>query len=440
MDKRFVSGTNDKMDKERKQKPEAVCPGKLELAEVRDKLSRAKSGPQYWRSLEELAQTEGFTEMLHREFPRQASVWPEGASRRDFLKLMSASMALAGLSACVKQPLEPIVPYVRQPEEIVLGIPLFFASAMPFAGYALPVLVESHEGRPTKIEGNPDHPASKGGTDVFMQASILDMYDPDRSQITSFEGGIRSWSDFAEAIKGPLNSQKAVQGQGLRILTRTVSSPTLAAQLGTVLQQYPQAKWVQYDPVGRDNVRAGSQLAFGQYVETRYNLEKADIILALDGDFLSSGYPGFLLYARQFSSRRNPDLKEGMSRLYAVESTPTNTGGKADHKIPVRASEVESIARAVAAGLGTGQRGEPEAGAAEIRRGAGERSASAQGSGGGDRGRQPAGGGACAGARYEPGAGGRGQYGLLYRSSRGEAAGPGRRIEGAGRRDVCRQG
>ena len=269
---------------------------------MKDKLARAKSGPQYWRSLEELAQTDGFFEMLHREFPRQASVWPEGASRRDFLKLMSASMALAGLSACVKQPLEPIVPYVRQPDEIVLGKPLFFASAMPFGGYATPVLVESHEGRPTKIEGNPEHPAGLGGSDVFAQASILDMYDPDRSQTITYLGEMSTWSDLRDALKGPLNSQKAVSGSGLRILSRTVSSPTMASQMDAVQAAYPESKWVQYEPVNRDNVRAGAQMAFGQYVETRYNLEKADIILSLDGDFLSSGFPGFLYYAR--SSRR----------------------------------------------------------------------------------------------------------------------------------------
>ena len=341
------------MDNENPQKAEAVCPSKLELAEVRDQLSRAKSGPHYWRSLEELAQTEGFFEMVHREFPRQASVWPEGASRRDFMKLMTASMALAGLSACVKQPVEPIVPYVRQPEAITLGIPLFFASAMPFGGYATPVLVESHEGRPTKVEGNPDHPAGVG-SDVYAQASILDMYDPDRSQAVTYTGNIRSWSDYVGAIKGPLNSQKAMQGSGLRILTRTVSSPTLAAQLNAVLTAYPQAKWVQYDPLTRDNVRAGAQMAFGQYVDTRYALDKADTILSLDGDFLSSGYPGFLLYTRQFASRRKPELKDKMSRFYMVESTPTNTGGKADHRLAARASEIEQVARAIAAGLGVG--------------------------------------------------------------------------------------
>ncbi len=342
------------MEKESLNKSEAVCPSKLELADVKEKLSRAGSGPQYWRSLEELAQTDGFYEMLHREFPRQASVWPEGSSRRDFLKLMSASMALAGLSACVKQPLEPIVPYVRQPDEIVLGKPLFFASAMPFGAYATPVLVESHEGRPTKIEGNPDHPAGLGGSDVFAQASILDMYDPDRSQIITYRGQMSTWSEFTVALKGPLNSQKAVNGSGLRILSRPTSSPTMASLMDAVLTAYPESKWVQYEPVNRDNVRAGSQMAFGQFVETRYNLEKADIILSLDGDFLSSGFPGFLYYARTFAARRNPDLKEKMSRFYAIESTPTNTGGKADHRLPVRTSEVETLARAIAAALGAG--------------------------------------------------------------------------------------
>src|SRR5208283_1714123 len=160
--------------------------------------------------------------------------------------------------------------------------------------------------------------------------------------------------EFAIALKGPLNSQKAMSGNGLRILSRPVSSPTMASLMDAVQAAYPESKWVQYEPVNRDNVRAGSQLAFGQFVETRYNLEKADVILSLDGDFLSSGFPGFLCYARSFAARRNPDLKEKMSRFYSIESTPTNTGGKADHHLPVRASEVEQLARVIASRLGVG--------------------------------------------------------------------------------------
>ena len=340
------------MDKDSLVKIEAVCPSKMELAEVREKLSRAKSGPQFWRSLEELAQTDEFFEMLHREFPRQASVWPESASRRDFLKLMTASMALAGLAGCVKQPLQAIVPYVRQPNEVVLGNPLFFASAMPFGAYANPVLVESHEGRPTKIEGNPEHPASLGGSDLFMQASLLQMYDPDRSQTITYLGELDTWNNFVEALRGALNTQKAIKGAGLRILTPPTSSPTMAALMDQVQAAYPESKWVQWEAVNRDNVRGGSQLAFGQYVETRYNLEKADVILSLDGNFLASGYPGFLYYARQFAMRRVPDQTGKMSRFYSIQSTPTCTSGKADDRLPVRASEIEAIARAVAAGVG----------------------------------------------------------------------------------------
>ncbi|HEX8925528.1 MAG TPA: TAT-variant-translocated molybdopterin oxidoreductase, partial [Terriglobales bacterium] len=172
------------MENEQKGSTGDVCPGKrdkLQLAEIKEKLTESR-GPKYWRTLDELAGTPEFEEMLHREFPRHASEWRDNASRRDFLKLMGAGLALAGLSACTKQPLEPIVPYVRQPENIVPGKPLFYASTMPLGAYGHPVLVESHEGRPTKIEGNPQHPATLGGTDPYMQASVLDLYDPDRSQ------------------------------------------------------------------------------------------------------------------------------------------------------------------------------------------------------------------------------------------------------------------
>ncbi len=331
-----------------KPRREDVCPSKkgtLDLDAARDRLAEAQ-GPEYWRSLEELAGSPDFQEMLHREFPKGASEWLDSVSRRGFLKLMSASLAMAGMSACTKQPLEPIVPYVKQPEEVVPGRPLFFATAFTLGGYASPLLVESHLYRPTKIEGNDQHPASLGGTDIFSQASILGMYDPDRSQTVSYLGDIRSWGSLVEAMRAPLSIQKNLQGAGIRILTPTVSSPTLADQLQSFLKIYPEAKWHVYEPVNRDNVLEGAKLAFGQPVETQYDFSKADVILSLDADFLYAGFPGFTRYVRDFAKRRNPDAGE-MSRLYVVESTPSSTGARADHRAPLPARDIEPFANSL---------------------------------------------------------------------------------------------
>src|SRR6266699_7081418 len=274
---------------------EDVCPGKkdkLDLVQLTADIEK-KNSPEFWRSLEELAGKPEFREMMHREFPKGASEWIDAVSRRGFLKLMGSSLALAGMTACTKQPFEPIVPYVRQPEDVIPGRPLFYATAFTLSGYASPVLVESHLYRPTKIEGNVQHPASLGGTDIFAQASILGLYDPDRSQTITYLGDVRTWGDFLNAIHGPLIAQKAVQGAGIRILTQTVSSPTLADQLRSLLKIYPQAKWHVYEPINRDNVLEGAKLAFGQPLETQYKLENADVILSLDADFLYAGFPGF---------------------------------------------------------------------------------------------------------------------------------------------------
>jgi molybdopterin-containing oxidoreductase family iron-sulfur binding subunit len=327
---------------------EPVCPsqkGKLDLTSVRAKIDQAtahdaaeKTGPEYWRSLEELAGSEDFQQALHREFPKGASEWLDTVSRRGFLKVMGASLGLAGMTGCVRLPLEPIVPYVRQPENLIPGRPMYYATAVTLGGYASPVLVESHLGRPTKIEGNDQHPASLGGTDIFAQASILGLYDPDRSQSVMSMGDQRSWQAFLGAIRGPLSAQKALQGAGIRILTPTISSPTLADQLRNFLKIYPQAKWHVYEPVNRDNVVEGAKLAFGQPVETRYDLSRADVIVSLDADFLYAGFPGNTRYIRDFAKRRNPDDGK-MNRLYAIESTPSSTGAKADHRAPARASE-----------------------------------------------------------------------------------------------------
>ncbi len=265
---------------------------------------------------------------------------------------MGASLALAGVSACTRQPDEAIVPYVRQPEELVPGKPLFFATAMPLGGAGVGLLVESHEGRPTKIEGNPDHPSSRGATDVLAQAAILDLYDPDRAQTITNLGEIRPFGTFVAAMRTVVNAQQARQGSGLRILTETVASPTMAAQLREILTRMPLAKWHQWEPAGRHNAREGSRLAFGAYLDAQYTVERADVILTLDADLLCSG-PGGLRHARAFASRRRIDGDASkLNRLYAVESTPTNTASKADHRLPLRASEIEGFARALASRLG----------------------------------------------------------------------------------------
>ncbi|HET6956492.1 MAG TPA: 4Fe-4S dicluster domain-containing protein [Vicinamibacterales bacterium] len=264
-------------------------------------------------------------------------------ARRTFLKLMGASLALGGFGACTRQPAETIVPYVRQPEDLVLGEPLFFATSMPTGGAAIGLLVESHEGRPTKIEGNPNHPGSVGAADVFAQAAILGLYDPDRAQTITHLGEIKPWSEFLGAMRATLTAQQALGGAGLRILTESVSSPTLAAQIRDLLKRLPAAKWHQWDPLSRENAKAGAKLAFGRYVDTQYQLERADVILALDSDFLCDG-PASLRYSREFAARRRPEQPDRMNRLYVVETMPTPTGSRADHRLPLRPSEIAVLA------------------------------------------------------------------------------------------------
>ena len=331
-------------------KPESGTDAPLDLAEIRSRLA-ASRGKQFWRSLEDVVQTPRFQEFLHREFPVDASIWEDGVSRRQFLHIMAASFALAGLSGC-RQPEEEIVPYVRQPEGVVPGMPLFYATAMTLGGYAMGLLVESHEGRPTKIEGNPQHPASLGSTDVFAQASILSLYDPDRSQTVVNVGEISTWSLFFAALTAALAAQANTHGAGLRILTETVGSPTLAAQLRAVLERFPQAKWHQYEPLARDNARDGARLAFDADVETQYRFDQANVVLSLDADFLTTG-PGWVRHAREFMDKRRVRAGQTtMNRLYAIESAPSNTGAMADHCLTVAAGEVEDFVRVVAKELG----------------------------------------------------------------------------------------
>jgi MoCo/4Fe-4S cofactor protein with predicted Tat translocation signal len=333
----------------------------------------ARSGKQYWRSLEELADSPVFEEFVRREFPQQAEEWNDPVERRTFLKLMGASLALAGLSGCVIQPPEKIVPYARQPEEEVPGKGLYFATAFSLGGIATPLLAKSNEGRPTKLEGNPDHPNNRNSdpndrgssaTDIFSQASILTLYDPDRSQTPLYRGETRPWSTFVAEIRGLIEREndgiKAKKGAGLRFLTETVTSPTLAAQLKSILAEFPEAKWHQYEPANRDNARAGAVMTFGQPVNTIYDFSKADRILSLGSDFLAA-MPGTLRYARDYAAKRRiSGDKAEMNRLYVVESTPTTTGANADHRFVVRPGQMHGFALAIAMMSPLGLSGQPE--------------------------------------------------------------------------------
>ncbi len=324
---------------------------RLDLAAVQARLATSQ-GRDYWRSLEELAETDSFQEFLHREFPRQASEWLPSMNRRNFLKLMGASLALAGLTACGSEPPAKIVPYVQAPEETIPGQPLFFATAMPLGGYAMGLLAQSQLNRPTKLEGNPDHPASLGATDAFAQASILTLYDPDRAKVVTQQGKTSTWEAFLKDLQPQVAQQKSSGGAGLRILTETVTSPTLFNQMQALLKAFPKATWHQYEPVNRDNVYAGAQLAFGAAVEPVYHFEQADVILSLDADFFFAS-PGRVRYAHDFAAGRRSDAPAGRNRnrLYVVESTPTITGASADHRLPLKASQIENLARALAQAL-----------------------------------------------------------------------------------------
>ena len=319
---------------------------------------RGQTGKRYWRSLEEYADSPVFHEFVRHEYPEHSERWDDPIERRTFLKLMGASLALAGLSGCVYQPPEKIVPYVAQSEDEVPGRSLFYATAMSLSGIATPLLARSNEGRPTKLEGNPDHPnnriaggTSSSATDIFSQASVLSLYDPGRSQTTLYRDETRPWSTFAGQIRTALDALRPHQGAGLRLLTETITSPTLGFQIRGLLSEFPQAKWHQYEPANHDNARAGAMMALGQPANTIYDFSKADCVLSLDADFLSA-LPGTLRYARDFGHRRRPSEGAKMIRLYVVETTVTTTGAMADHRWGVRPDQLEDIATSLGVQVG----------------------------------------------------------------------------------------
>jgi molybdopterin-containing oxidoreductase family iron-sulfur binding subunit len=316
-----------------------------------DGLPIIEDGPFVWNSLEAFWGSAAAADVHQDEAAIQQHDWP---SRRDFLRFMAASLALGTTSGCAFQPAESIVPYVQAPESLVPGKPQFYASAIAVDGYACGVIVKSDMGRPIKIEGNPEHPASQGAADAVIQASLLTLYDPDRSKLVIHNGRADTWEHFQTLALDVRAELLARKGAGLRVLTGTVTSPTLAGQLERLREQFPQARWHSYDPLARDAIRAGWTLAFGEDVEPIYHFDRADVVVALDADFLGSG-PARLAHARAFAARREPSTEPAsaaMNRLYVVECTPTLTGATADHRLAISAQDVALFAKRLGRDLG----------------------------------------------------------------------------------------
>ncbi len=305
-------------------------------------LDPKNSGKQYWKSLDELGEAPEFKEFVEREFPEGASEMGNGVSRRRFLQVMGAGMALAGVSGCkvVRRPVQNILPYNKMPESLIPGVPQFYATVMTQGGEAIGLLVESHEGRPTKVEGNPKHPSSKGSSSRYNQASVLGLYDPDRSQTPLKVGQASDWNAFWSEANGIFAAYKQNGGQGLRFLSGLIGSPTLADVKTEVLKAFPKAQWTTYESVNRDNQIEGITAVTGTALDPHYKLAAAKRILSIDADFVESE-SDYLINSRAFAKTRNPDLGvEAMSRLYIIESQYSITGGTADHRLRVKPSQI----------------------------------------------------------------------------------------------------
>jgi molybdopterin-containing oxidoreductase family iron-sulfur binding subunit len=313
-----------------------------------DQEEPAPGGKSYWRSLDERVDTPAFREWVAERFPHSMrALLDGGVDRRRFLHLMAASLGLAGLTGC-RRPELPALPYTRPPEEVVPGLPTYYATAMPRPGFASPLLVESHEGRPTKIEGNPRHPQSGGASDTFAQASVLGLYDPDRSTAVRRGGERSTWEAYDAFATSHFATLRARKGGGLHVLCGDVASPSLDLVREHVRAVMPETSWYTYEPVDQANARAGAVLAFGTPVVPRYRFERAEVVLALDADILGREDDGGR-HVRGFADARRTEKAGGPSnRLYVVESRYSLTGGAADHRLRLASSQVADYARALA--------------------------------------------------------------------------------------------
>jgi molybdopterin-containing oxidoreductase family iron-sulfur binding subunit len=312
------------------------------------------TGRRYWRSLDELADTPEFKEWLHREFPAGASQLEDGQNRRHFLKIMSASFALAGIATLgggCRRPVENLEPFGKQPADYVFGSDQYFATAMPTRTGAVPLVVKSYEGRPVKIEGNALYPGGNGGTDRYAQASLLDLYDPDRARFYTHDGKSVSRDEAFGFLDQLSQKFSANGGAGLAFLAETSTSPSRARLQKNIADKYPRSKWFTVDAIDSGIHQRAATQAFGQPVRPIFDLDKARVILSLDSDFLGGEDEAFN-YIRQFAAGRKAG--NGMNRLYAVESLFTLTGANADHRLRIPASQVIQVASEILAQVNGG--------------------------------------------------------------------------------------
>ena len=300
-------------------------------------------GKDYWRSLDQLADTPEFNSFLKREFPLGASEFDNSWSRRKFLTLMGASLAMAGLASC-RRPVEKIVPYVERPEEVIPGVPLYYATSMPFSDHAFGLVVESHEGRPTKIEGNKLHSSTLGAASAIIQAQTLSLFDPDRSKKVLKGQQEKSWNDFVLNWIGAFEKFKENKGAGLSVLSGMFSSPTLSRLKKSFDKNFPKARWLTYEAVSDENIYNGTKAAFGKSYRPNYSFDKARVVLSLDSDFLLTESDS-IKNARGFAAARNVETeKDEMNRLYVVESGYSTTGANADHRQAISSGDIGAFA------------------------------------------------------------------------------------------------
>jgi molybdopterin-containing oxidoreductase family iron-sulfur binding subunit len=303
----------------------------------------------YWRSLAQLDDRPEYRDALEREFPEGASELPDGISRRDMMMLLGASLSLAGAAGCIRRPVEEIVPFASAPEDLVPGIPRYYATTLPFRRSAYGVIVESHEGRPTKIEGNPAHPSTLGATSALIQAAVLNLYDPDRSQSVAQGTARKTWADFVAAWSALATTHAADGGAGLAVLTESVSSPTMTRLAADLRARYPQMRWATYDAITDEHRLAGLKAATGRDVDLLLRLDRAEVILTLDADPLMTD-PEMVRHARGFAAGRSVSAP-AMNRLYAVEGVYSLTGAMADHRLRLQSRQIAPFLAALAARL-----------------------------------------------------------------------------------------